>query len=71
MHLNYDKSYLKAHISIFLAFMINYMLDGISYLCRCNVTVCLSLFYVLQAGCLNHNKLHVLPGDRVHKCAGG
>ena len=42
MHLNYDTSYLKAHDSISFDVIINYMLDGIPYLCTCNFTVCLS-----------------------------
>ena len=50
MHLDYGKSYLKAHDSISLDVIINYMLDGIPYLCTCNFTVCLSLFHVLWAG---------------------
>ena len=50
MHLDYDKSYLKAHNSICLDIMINYMLDGIPYLCKCNFTECLSLFHVLWVG---------------------
>ena len=57
MHLNYDKSYLKAHDSIIaLDVVINYMLDSSPYLCTCNCTECLSLFHVLWAGGLNHNK---------------
>ena len=59
-HLNNDKSYLKAHDSISLDVMINYMLDDFPYLCTCNFTVCLSLFHVLLAGGLNHNKQFVL-----------
>ena len=72
MPFNYDKSYLKAHDSISLDVMINYMLDGIPYLGTCNFTVCLSLFHVLWAGGLNHNKLFVLVLDnqrsRAHMC---
>ena len=60
MHLNYDKSYLKAHDSISLDVMINYMLAGIPYLCTCYFTVCLSSFHMLWAGGLNHNKPFVL-----------
>ena len=60
MHLNYDKSYLKTHDSISLDVMINYMPDGIPYLCTCNFTVCLSLFHVLWTGGLNHNKPFLL-----------
>ena len=60
MYLNYDKSYLKTHGSIYLDVMINYMLDDIPYLCTCNFTICLSLFHVLWAGGLNHNKQFVL-----------
>ena len=56
MHLNYDKRDLKAHNSISLDVMINYMLDGIPYLCTCNFIVCLSLFHVLWAGGLNRYK---------------
>ena len=63
MHLNYDNSYLKAHDSIFLDVMINYMLDGIPYLYTCNFTACLSLFHVLWAGGLIHNKPFVLVLD--------
>ena len=63
MHLHYDKSYLKAHDSISLDAMINYMLDGIPCLCTCNFTVCLSLFHVLWAGDLTHNKPFVLVLD--------
>ena len=59
MHLNYDKSYLKAHDSISLDVMINYMQDGSPY----NFTVCLSLFHVLWAGGLNHNKPFALVLD--------
>ena len=59
-HLNYDKSDLKAHDSISLDVMINYMSDDIPYLCTCNFTICLSLFHVLWAGGLNHNKPFVL-----------
>ena len=63
MHLNYDNSYLKAHDGISLDVMINYMRYGIPYLCICNFTVCLSLFHVLWAGGLNHNKQFVLILD--------
>ena len=49
--------------------MINYMLDGIPYLCTCNFTVCLSLFHVLWAGGINHNKLFVLVLDNRSSCA--
>ena len=63
MHLNYDRGYLKAHDSISLDVMINYMLHSIPYLCTCNFTVCLSLFHVLWAGGLNHNKKFVLVLD--------
>ena len=63
MHLNYDKSYLKAHDSISLDVMINDMLDGIPYLCTCNFIICLSLFHVLWAGGQNHNKPFVLVLD--------
>ena len=72
MPFNYDKSYLKAHDSISLDVMINYMLDGIPYLGTCNFTVCLSLFHVLWAGGLNHNRSSVLVLDnqrsRAHMC---
>ena len=61
--LNYDKSYLKAHDSISLDAMINYMLDSIPYLCTCNFTVCLSLFHVLWACGLNQNKPFVFVLD--------
>ena len=57
MHLNYDKSYLKAHDSISLDVMINYMLNGIPF------TICLSLFHVLWAGGLNRNIPFVLVLD--------
>ena len=60
MHLNYDKSYLKTYDSISFDVMINYMLDGIPYLCTCSFTVCLPLFHVLWAGGLNHNRPFVL-----------
>ena len=56
VHLNYDKGYLKALDSISLDVMINYMLDGIPYLCTRIFTVCLSLFHVLWVGGLNHTK---------------
>ena len=60
MHLNYDKSYLKAHDSISLDIMIKYMVDGIPYLCTRNFTVCSPLFHVLWARGLYHNKPFVL-----------
>ena len=53
MHLNYDKSYMKAHGSISLDVTINCMVDGI-------FSVCLSLFHVLWAGGLNRNKPFLL-----------
>ena len=62
MHLN-DKSYLKAHASISLDVMINYMLHGVPHLCTCNITVCLSLFHAFWAGGINHNKPFVLVLD--------
>ena len=57
--------------SISLDVMISYMLDGIPYLCTCNFTVCLSLFHVLWAGGLNHNKpfVLVLVLDNWRSCA--
>ena len=58
MHLNYDKSYLKALDSISLDVMINYMLDAIPYLCTSNFTVCLSLFHVLWSGGLHHKYIY-------------
>ena len=60
MHLNYDKSYLTAHDSTSHDVMINYMLDGIQYLCTCNFNTCLSLFHVSWTGGLNHNKPFLL-----------
>ena len=57
--LNYDKSYLKAHASIY----IDVMLGGIPYLCTCNFTVYMSLFHVLWTGDLNHNKPFLLVLD--------
>ena len=59
-HLNYNKSYLKVYDSISLDVMIYYMLDGIPYLCTCNVTIRFALFHVLWAGGLNHNEPFVL-----------
>ena len=40
MHINNDKINLKAHNSISLDVMINYMLDGIPNLCTYNFNVC-------------------------------
>ena len=69
MHLTYDKSYLKTHDSISLDVMINLMLDGIPYLmCTCNFTICLSLFHVLWAVGLNHNKPFVPEVECMVKC---
>ena len=59
MHLNYDKSYLKAHDGISLDVVINNSIP----VCTCDFTVCLSLFHVLSAGGLNHNKPLVLVLD--------